>query len=601
MRNYLKELHVDKKNEKYNVELKWINTFYGPNPYADAAVVVARLSVEPRMVSAQIGQACSDLWTESEILRGVNEIQSFDFGEDALLEMAHGAAVWSKAVLNEIRGFVQHAGAKRVGPDVYIWIGFHHASLSRVTLQLALMILVRRFKGDQVSAVLKSELKKIWQACRIHHPDYQARILMVGAREMGVPYFQFMPRSKYWQFGWGINSSVFMETATNADGALGWQWQRNKVTSKEMMRLLGIPTPQHALAQTKAECMDAANMLGLPCVVKPIDNGGGKGVTANINDSTHLAYAFEEARRFSDGPLIIEQHVPGKDYRLMVLDGKLVAAIERLPSFVTGDGVSTIESLLNKLNATRSENLVKSHYLRNIPNDSVLEQHLSRQGVGLQSVLHKGKQVSLRSNANRSTGGTCKDVTHLVHPQVRTMAEQLSVVMGLRASGVDYLTRDITVSPRDSGGNFIEINATPDMPVLISAGWKESSVARLVLGEGLGAIPVTLNVVHQERITQKLIDLQNQHLKEGQAWVCGPIWRVGESIFHVKEPQPWSAVYAALRTKKVQELSIFSTVQEIQSSGAPLDHFSEIDIEDVDLTTEWLNVLNGLTIKSILK
>jgi hypothetical protein len=90
-------------------------------------------------------------------------------------------------------------------------------------------------------------------------------------------------------------------------------------------------------------------------------------------------------------------------------------------------------------------------------------------------------------------------------------------------------------------------------------------------------------------------------LKEGQAWVCGPVWRVGESIFHVNQPLPWSAVYAALRTKKVQELSIFSTVQEIESAGAPLDHFSEVNIEDVDLTTEWLNVLNGLTIKGILK
>lgn len=116
-----------------------------------------------------------------------------------------------------------------------------------------------------------------------------------------------------------------------------------------------------------------------------------------------------------------ERFIPGDDYRLMVIDGKLFAAIRRVPSTVTGNGM-TIVQLLGALNRSRSLNMMKSGYLRPIDSDQVLEQQLERQGVGLDTVLDFGRQIKLRSNANLPTGGICIDDTERVHPHVKHMA-----------------------------------------------------------------------------------------------------------------------------------------------------------------------------------
>jgi cyanophycin synthetase len=285
-----------------------------------------------------------------------------------LLLLGQAVTQWALAALNEVRGFVQHAGAVRVGQALHLWLGFHRAELSRAALQLALTSLTRHINRHPDPEPIGALLEKLWLACRQHHPDFQARILMVAAQADGIPFFRFLEESRQWQFGWGwgARSTVFFETATNADGALGWQWERNKVISKDLMRSIGLPVPSHVLVREESELPAVAAQVGLPCVVKPLDGGGGKGVTANIRDTDSLRLAFRQARLFSSGPLLVEQHLQGLDYRLMVVDGRLVAAIRREASFVVGNGQTTVGELIAHLNASRSENLVRSRYLKPI-------------------------------------------------------------------------------------------------------------------------------------------------------------------------------------------------------------------------------------------
>lgn len=572
------------------MQLRWTDQFHGPNIFAPSAIVVARIQGLEHLDMAQILTAQKTLWSSTGLTPPERQQSNTPASDDPLLALAQIATQWALAALNVVRGFLHHAGAIRDKDAVHCWVSFHHPQLSRHALQIAFKLLAQALSGSTASAT--AELQKLWQACRAHHPDFQARILMVGAQDLNAPYFQFLPASRYWQFGWGARSQVFFETGSNADGALGWQWQRNKIVSKQLMQSMGLPTPQHVLIEREDQLESAAAQIGYPCVIKPMDGGGGKGVTANITQPAQLHAAFREARQHSRAALILEQHVPGTDYRLMVVRGKLVAAIERQASSVVGDGSSSLRELLKQLNAQRHHNLVKSHYLKPIAEDGVLQDHLHAQGLRLDDIPTAGTVVSLRSNANRSTGGISADVTHKVHPQLRTMAEQLATVCGLANIGLDYLTTDVSKPPALAGGAFIEINATPGMAVLVAAGWAESAIARIVLGSEPGRIPVTLHLLPAAELSSVLQSLQNRPLNPGEGWVCGDVMCVGTSAVTIQRQKPWDAVYAALRHRALETLQIFCTGHDIARHGLPLDQFTSIECHDTGIHAAWLKVIH---------
>ncbi len=575
-----------------SISINWVAEYHGKNPVAAGPVVVAEVKSDAHLDLALVERARQSLWAYSD-MTPPDSARDTRNTQDALQAIAETSVYWAQAVLNEIRGYVVHAGTKRIEGRQVLWLGFHHPELSRIALRLAFNMLTRLMAGEEGTSPLKAELERLWKACKQHHPDFQARILMVAAREMDIPFFQLLPGTRYWQFGWGANARVFFETASNQDGALGWLWQKNKVASKDLMRTMGIPTPAHVMVLQEAELMTAVAQIGFPCVIKPIDRGGGKGVTANINDNANLLLAFRQARQFSQAPLMLEKHVQGTDYRLMVIRGKLLAAIARRASYVTGDGIRTVRELVAELNAGRFQNLLKSRYLRPIAVDEVLQQHLAAQGISLDEVLSAGRQVTLRSNANRSTGGICEDVTAMLHPGVRAMAEQFARAAGLETAGLDYLTTDIRQAPEDSGGAFIEINATPGMAVFVAAGWSEAAIGRQVLGEGLKPIPVTLNVWPADSLSRQLKTLRNQTLRDDEAWVCGSELHMGPAKLHCEATQPWSGVQAALRNPHLQKLHIYCSAQEIERSGLPLDRLSQADIQDPQLSELWRHVIQS--------
>ncbi len=570
-----------------NLGMKWVAEYHGPNPLAGGPVVVAELTCASLPAPEQIAQASANLWAHS----GMDAPEQPGGTDDVLHGLGETAACWARAALNEVRGYVQHAGARRVGGSVLLWLGFHQPELSRIALQMALQAFARMLTGQGNQQRLKEELERLWKACRSRHPDFQARILMVAAREKNIPCLPFLPDSRYWQFGWGEKSRVFFETSSNEDGALGRGWQKNKVVSKELMQLIGLPTPAHVLVTREEELAAAVALVGFPCVVKPQDSGGGRGVTADINDNANLLHAFRIARQVSRGPLMVEQHVSGTDFRLMTVNGKFLAAIAREASCLVGDGATTVRALLAELNASRFDNLVKSRYLRPIAVDDVLVQHLSAQGLQLDDVLPVGQKVTLRSNANRSTGGICRDVTDSIHPEVRAMAEQFALAIGLKTAGLDYLTRDITRPPREAGGAFIEINATPGMAVFVAAGWSEAAIGRVVLGDKPGRIPVELSILPPDRLPEELRSLHGKPLDDGEGWVCGSDLRIGRAALRCELKYPWSAVQAALRNPCLQRLRVVCSAQDIERFGLPLDGFCRVDLQDSRLGAPWKSLL----------
>jgi cyanophycin synthetase len=352
-----------------------------------------------------------------------------------------------------------------------------------------------------------------------------------------------------------------------------------------------MPTPRHVVINDIGELEKAASAIGFPCVVKPLDMGGGKGVTAGIQTVAQLRTAYEHARAVTSRALMVEQFVPGDDHRLMVIDGKFVAAIRREPSSVVGDGKSTIRQLIDELNADRSCNLVKSGYLLPVPIDDALASHLARQEARFDSVLQTGSKVTLRSISNLSAGGIGIDVTNRVHPQVAALAEQLAITVGLGTAGLDYLTTDIGRSPWEVGGAFIEMNTTPGLDVTIAAGWPPGKIGAMVLGDLPGRIPVDLFVMPTLDIEAACLAGPEDAAGPGAAWVCGNEIRVGQLTLRTGDSTPWAAVQGALRNKTLTSLRIVCTVGEILNHGLPLDKVDRVLLCGVALPDRWQGLI----------
>jgi cyanophycin synthetase len=546
--------------------------YFGPNPLAPAPVVACSLRMSGGGVTADGLEAAAGRLRE-EFHRLLEEHSGAAAAEEPAVSLARLLAAFARGALNDTRGFVEAAGAMAGGPGAAVlWVGFHDPQVTASGLALAARALREALRAQApFSAELKGNLDEFQQLCRSRHPDFQARILMVAAKARDIPVLAVAPGSRIWQFGWGSRSRSFFETASDADGFVGARIAKSKALSKTVMQGLGLPTPPGVLVASPGDLSAAAEKVGWPCVAKPLDSGGGKGVTAGIRSLPDLEQSFAYAKKFSPSPVLVEAFVPGEDHRLTVIGGQLVAATRREASAVTGDGVRTIHDLLGDLNSRRSSNLVASGYHYPIAMDAVLIAHLARQDLAPGDVPQPGRRVSLRSNANRSTGGVCFNLED-IHPEVRAMAEELATTLGLHAIGIDYITPDISRPPAAGNGAFIEVNTTPDMAVVVAGGMDEAEIGTRLLGALPGRIPVVLVLAAktaQHELARQLA--ATSAATPGLAWLCGDeagLDAMTLDLTHLAMPQ---RVAALLKYRTATAAVVVWSFADLQQFGAPVD------------------------------
>jgi cyanophycin synthetase len=194
--------------------------------------------------------------------------------------------------------------------------------------------------------------------------------------------------------------------------------------------------------------------------VKPFNANHGRGISIHLTTPEQVLTAFEVAREHSRS-VIVESFITGEDHRMLVINGELVAVSKRVPGHVVGDGVHTIEALVDEVNRDPRRGIGHEKVLTRLEFDHQAETMLARQGYTRETVPAHGERVFLRSTGNLSTGGTATDMTDLVHPDNVEMAVRAVKAIGLDVGGVDFLTTDITASYKEIGGAICEINAAP--------------------------------------------------------------------------------------------------------------------------------------------
>lgn len=282
----------------------------------------------------------------------------------------------------------------------------------------------------------------------------------------GIPYRRLTEGSLV-QFGWGSKQKRIQAAETSGTSAIAEAIAQDKDLTKMLLQAAGVPVPEGHVATDVEEAWEIANRIGLPVVVKPRDGNQGKGVAVNIETREQLNKAFNVANAISSD-VIVEQYIPGHDFRMLVIGNQLIAAARRDPPSVIGDGQHTIAQLVETVNLDPLRGDGHATALTKIRLDEIALATLANQGLTAQSIPEHGQRILLRNNANLSTGGSATDVTDEVHPELAARMITAAQMVGLDIAGVDLVAETVNKPMEEQRAGIVEINAAPGLRMHLS-------------------------------------------------------------------------------------------------------------------------------------
>jgi cyanophycin synthetase len=281
------------------------------------------------------------------------------------------------------------------------------------------------------------------------------------AKSRGIPIRRLNTDSLV-QLGYGHKQRRICAAETDRTSAVAEAIAQDKEMTRVLLRSVGVPAPEGRPVTSAEDAWEAACSIGVPVVVKPQDGNQGRGVAANLSTREQVVTAYEAASQESKN-ILVEKFAPGQDYRVLVIDGKIVAAARREPAHVVGDGNRTIAQLVDIVNSDPRRGEHHATVLSKIKFNAISMAVLAEQGYTPESVPPIGTVVLLRRNANLSTGGTAIDVTEYVHPEVAARAIDAAKIIGLDIAGIDIIAKDISRPLEEQGGVIVEVNAAPGL------------------------------------------------------------------------------------------------------------------------------------------
>jgi cyanophycin synthetase len=315
---------------------------------------------------------------------------------------------------------------------------------------------------------LEKDLEKLKNVLAQEGLGISTTSIVEEARNRNIP-FKRLNNQSLVMLGHGCNQKLICSTTSSETTNIGVDIAADKELTKQILSSAYIPTPRGYLLDSLQELDSIMEELGMPLVIKPKDSNHGKGVTTNIRSKEKALFAFTYAKKFSR-EIIIEKFIEGTDYRLLVVNYKLVAAAKRTPPFIIGNGILTIQELIDELNEDPNRGHDHEKILTTVKIDEVTESLLYEQNLRLDIILPTGKMVYLKSAANISSGGTCEDVTHLVHPHNKFLVERVARLMKLDICGIDVIIDDISTPMTEENGSIIEVNAGPGLRMHLAPG-----------------------------------------------------------------------------------------------------------------------------------
>lgn len=345
-----------------------------------------------------------------------------------------------------------------------IIIEYEDEILARECLKVGYDLILAILQGDDFDS--EAAIERLRDLAGIVCLGPSTRSIVDAARRRGIP-FRRLNSDSLVLLGYGKQQRRIQAAETDRTSAIGEEIAQDKQLTKMMLDSVGAPTPYGLVAESAEEAWTAANDIGLPVALKPIDGNQGKGVSVDLHTKEQVTKAYDVAAKLNP-TVLVEESVKGNDYRLLVVGDRLVAAAHRVPAHVIADGIHTVAELIEQENTNPLRGEYHALPLSLIPLDDISVATLAEQDLQPNTVPAAGTVALIRRNANLSTGGTAVDVTDYVHPLNASMAVHAAKGVGLDIAGVDVVTEDISAPLDELGGKIIEVNAAPGLRMHIA-------------------------------------------------------------------------------------------------------------------------------------
>ncbi len=398
--------------------------------------------------------------------------------------------------------------------------------------------------------------------------------IIAAATDRHIPHVR-LNEGNLVQFGYGAKSRRIWTAETDATSAIAESIAGDKALTKQLIGAVGVPVPEGTVVDSPEAAWEAAQSLGLPVVIKPSDGNHGRGVALDLHTKEDIEAAYAVAIAHGS-EVIVERNILGVEHRLLVVGSQVVAAARGQEATVEGDGLSTVDELIQtQINSDPRRGDSENHPLAivRVDQDAAIQVDLRRQGLRADSIPAAGRTVLIQRNGNVAT-----DCTDSVHPQVAQLVTLAARTVGLDIAGVDVVAQDISKPLHEQGGAVVEVNAGPGLLMHIrpSVGTPRpvgrAIVDQLFRDEDNGRIPIvgitgTQSTTMIAHMLAWLMQLAGHHV--GLASRNGIY--VDRRRLEPLDGTQWDAALRVLMNRSVEAAVFEHTAHGILQDGLPYD------------------------------
>ncbi len=312
---------------------------------------------------------------------------------------------------------------------------------------------------DGVDVDLEAEIQNLREIREDERLGPSTGSIVDEAIKRKIPYIR-LNRHSLVQLGYGVNQRRVQATIASTTSSIAVEIACDKEETKNLLEASEIPVPRGRIIYDEEDLKACIDKIGYPIVTKPVNGNHGKGATTNIRNWEDAVTGLKAAKVYGRA-VICEKFITGRDFRVLVVNYKFVAAALRTPAAVIGDGLHTIQELIDIVNKDPRRGYGHEKVLTAIKVDDFTMDILNKRGYTLATVLEDREELWLKPTANLSTGGTATDVTDYVHPTNVFMAERIARIIGLNICGIDIMADNLSVPLSENGGSVLEVNAAP--------------------------------------------------------------------------------------------------------------------------------------------
>ena len=409
-----------------------------------------------------------------------------------------------------------------------------------------------------------------------------------AAANRKIPAIRLLAKGNLVQLGYGASSRRIWTAETDRTPAIAESISRDKDLTKTLLQSCGVPVPEGRLVVSAEDAWQAAQDMGLPVVIKPCNGNHGRGVFIELTTREEIESAYGVAVEEGDG-VIIERFIPGTEHRLLVVGGRLIAASRGDSVSITGDGKSTIASLISvQINSDPRRGATEHHPLNIISLDSAARMEIARQGFTSMSIPPVGREVLIQRNGNLAF-----DVTdEYTRVQLNRRASRAYCRSGYRR--IDLVATDISRPLAEQGGAIVEVNAGPGLLMHIKPAVGtprpvgEAIVDHLFPGDDDGRIPVvgitgSYGKTIVARLVAQLLTLSGKHT----GLACSDGFYLDQRQVQKGDHAKWEPANRILMNRSVEAAVFENGCDTMLSEGLAYDRCQVGVVTNVEVSRHW--------------